>query len=194
MGGCVILLVLIIVSYFLTSPSQTNSQLPTQTVQPSIVPVQTIQKTSPTGTAGNVASYTNSWYTINYPTTFSYQENPLLGGGISLTLTSLNPDSSNTLIAIQTYDPSVSSQSAIEKFFSSLNYQRSQITISNLPGVEYKGSLSIGGTLLRDDAVIFTYQNWVYKLQLTYSGNTENYNVEKVFQGIVTSFKLVPGD
>jgi hypothetical protein len=98
------------------------------------------------------------------------------------------------LINIQTYDPSVSSQSAIENFFSALKYQRSQIIISNVPGVEYKGALPIGGTSLRDDAVIFTYQNWVYKLQLTYSGSTENNNAEQVFQGVVASFKLVPGD
>jgi hypothetical protein len=193
-GGCVIVLLLIIASYFLSSPSQNKSQLPAQTVQPSVVPVQTIQKILPMGITGNVASYTNSWYSINYPNAFSYQENPLSGGGISLTLKHINPDPSNMVIIIQTYDPSVSSQSAIENFFSALNYQKSQITISNVPGVEYKGSLSVGGTSLRDDAVIFTYYNWVYKLQLTYAGSTENNAAEQVFQGVVKSFKLVPGD
>jgi len=158
------------------------------------VPVKTIQETLPTGTTENVASYSNSWYSINYPNTFSYQESPLSGGGVSLTLKPQNLDSSNTMIIIQTYDPAVSSQSAIENFFSGLKYQRSQIIISNVPGVEYKGSLSVGGTSLRDDAVIFTYQNWVYKLQLTYSGNTENNSDEQVFQGVVKSFKLAPGD
>ena len=188
------MLLLIIVSYFLSSPSQTNNQLPAQGVQPSIVPVQTNQKTLPTGITGNVASYSNSWYSINYPVTFSYQESPLSGGGISLTLKPQNPDSSNTMIIIQTYDPAVSSQSAIENFFSALNYQRSQVTIANVPAVEYKGALPIGKVPLRDDAVIFTYQNWVYKLQLTYSGNTENSSAEQVFQGVVKSFKLASGD
>jgi hypothetical protein len=188
------LLLLIMISYLLTSPSQTNNQLPAQGVQPSIVPVKTSQKTFPTGITGNVASYSNSWYSINYPNTFSYQESPLSGGGISLTLKSQNPDFSNTMIIIQTYDPAVSPQSTIENFFSGLKYQRSQITISNVPAVEYKGALPIGGTSLRDDAVMFTYQNWVYKLQLTYSGNTENSSAEQVFQEVVKSFKFAPGD
>jgi hypothetical protein len=158
------------------------------------VPVQATNKTSPTITK-SVASYANAYYSISYPSTFSYQEGQISGGGTSLTLKSQNPDSSNTMIIIQTYNPSVSSQSAIENFFSALKYQRSQITISNVPAVKYKGvfPIQIAKLSLRETAVIFTYQNQVYKLQFKYSGSTENNNVEQIFQGVVASFKLASG-
>ncbi len=190
--GSAILLLFLTLSYFLTTPSQNNGQnLTGNAVSPSSIPLQTAKKTT---FAGKPVPYANSYYSINYPDSFSYEEGQTSGGGTSLVLRPQSQDSSNAVIEIQTYDTSsVASQSAVENVFAAFGYQKSQITIFNTPGVEYKGLISNGGVSLRETAVIFTYQNRIYKLQLTYSGRTENIDAEQVFQKIVAGFKPSSG-
>ena len=191
-GGSIVLLLFLAVSYFLTTPTQNNGQsLPGQNVAPSSVPLQTAKRTS---FGGKSVSYASSYYSITYPDSFSYEEGQIPGGGTSLLLRTQSQDSSNTVIEIQTYDTSsVASQSAIENVFLAFNYKQSPITVFNTPGVEYKGLVSNGGVSLRESVVIFTYQNRIYKLQLTYSGMAENSDAEQVFQKIVASFKPPSG-
>ncbi|GEM_PF-4812825 len=189
--GSIIFLIILAILYFLTTPSQSNKQsLPGEAVQPSSMPPQPIENTSFTG---KPLPYKNSYYSISYPDSYSYKEGQISGGGTSLILKPQSQGSSSTVIEIQTYDASVASQSAVENVFSALNYQKSQIAVSNISATEFKGSISNGLVALWGTAVIFTYQNRVYKLQLSYLGKTENNDIEQVFQRIVAGFKLSSG-
>ena len=188
--GSIIFLIILAILYFLTTPSQNNKQsFPGEAVQPSSMPLQPIEKTSFTG---KPLTYKNSYYSISYPDSYSHEEGQIPGGGTSLILKPQTQDSLNTVIEIQTYDALVASQSAVENVFSALGYQRNQTTVFNIPAVVYKGLISNGEASLRETAVIFTYQNRVYKLQLTYVSNNENSDAEQVLQRIVAGFKLSP--
>lgn len=189
--GSIIFLVILTASYFLTTPSQNNKQsLPGEAVQPSSMPLGPTKITSFTG---KPLPYKNSYYSITYPDSYSYEEGKISGGGTSLALKPQSQNSLNTAIEIQTYDAGIASQSAIENVFSSLGYQRNQTTVFNIPAVVYKGLISNGETSLREEAIIFTYQNRVYKLQLAYTSKNENSDAQQLFQGIVAGFKPSPG-
>jgi hypothetical protein len=195
-GISMILILFFAASYFLTTPSQkntlpTSATLPTSSTLPSSAPFQTTKAIPSTN---KLILYTNSYFSISYPDSLSYTEGQISGGGTSLVLRPKILDSSNAVIDIQTYPITIASQSAImENVFTALNYQKNQITIANLPGVIFKGIFPTGKTPLRETAVIFTYQNRIYKLQLTYSGNVDNNDIEGVFKMIIAGFKPLPG-
>lgn len=189
--GSFFFLIILAISYFLTTPPQNNKQsFSGEAVQPSSISLQPTKNTSFTGKS---LPYKNSYYSISYPDSYSYAEGQISGGGTSLTLKPQSQDSLNPVVEIQTYDASVASQSAIENVFSALGYQRSQTTVLNIPAVVYKGLISNGGASLRETAVIFTYQNKVYKLQLTYVSKNENSDAQQLFQRIVAGFKPSSG-
>lgn len=176
--------------YFITTPAATTNQIQNQN---SRVPQVTPSAGNPQLPSNKWQSYSAPYFIINYPQTYSYQVGVIPGGGTSLILKPQTQDSTNEVIEIQTYSPSVASQSAIENSLTALGYQRSDITVNSIPATEFTGSISGGGSTLREIAVVFTYQNRVYKFQLSYSSQQKNSGIEQIFNTIVSSFKPPTG-
>lgn len=191
-GFSALVLFLLLVSYLITTPGQNkpqvqNNQIPEVTA----IPVQNSNTTQlPITSKTQTESYVNSDFQIKYPSTFSYQEEFLSGGGESLILKPKTSDGNATYIEIQVYNPSSASQSAVEDVFSALGYAKSQISVGNLPATEFKGSIAQGSSYMREMAVIFTNQSRVYKIQLAYFSKQENKEIEQIFNNIVSG--LIP--
>lgn len=177
------------VLYFITTPAVTNQTQNQNSQSPQVTP----SSQNPQLPSNKWQSYSAPYFIINYPQDFSYQAGVISGGGTSLILKPQTQNSTNEVIEIQTYSPSVASQSAVENGLTALGYQRSDITVSSIPATEFTGSISGGGSTLREIAVVFTYQNRVYKFQLSYSSQQKNSGIEQIFNTVVSSFKPQTG-
>jgi hypothetical protein len=183
---------LLLVSYLITTPGQNKSQVQNgQIPEVTAISVQNSNMSQLPNTAKiPTENYKNSDFQIKYPSTFSYQQEVLSGGGESLVLNPKTPDGNGTYIEIQVYSPSSASQSAIEDVFSALGYSKSQILVAKLPATEFKGSIVQDSNSMREMAVIFTNQSKVYKIQLAYFSKQENKEIEQIFNNIVSG--LIP--
>jgi hypothetical protein len=189
-GFSVLVLFLLLVSYLITTPVQTKSQVQnSQVPEVSAIPKQNSNTPQfPITSKTQTESYSNYDFQIKYPSTFSYQEQSLSGGGESLILKPNTPDGNATYIEIQVYSLSSASQSAVENVFSALGYSKSQIFVANLPATEFKGSIAQDSSYVREIAVIFTNKNRVYKIQLAYVSKQDNQEIEQIFNNLVSGF------
>ncbi len=191
LGISLLLIVFLAASYIFTTPKQNNTEQPS-TSEAQIPQTSSFPVNNPASQKNK--TYTSPYFSVSYPSSYSYQEGQVEGDSQSFSLL-LKPAVTNQekpVIEFQIYGPGLASQSAIESVFTALNYKKSNATVSGITAVMYKGSVPSGNLTLSEEAVVFTYLNRVYKVQLTYTGK-EDTGLENIFSSVVSAIKLPSG-
>ena len=203
LGFSALALLLLAVSYFLTTPKQISNPNTSGNSaagqNPSASPGASSDNSFPKSSSLPKANVPEGWetykysdYQISYPADFTPQPGVISGGGVSLTLQQKDQTALQSSIEMQVYDSKTVPLQRVSAGLSDLGYAKSALTIGGINAQRFSGSIlvSTSSANLHTIAVIFENKNRTFKIQLDYSSESKNDQVENIFNNIVSSFSF----
>lgn len=202
-------LFLLALSYLLTTPkinpqenksSQSNSETSPAPVNPAS---KSSFPNSSSGVPGTVpVSIPKGWETykytdfeISYPSNFSVQFGAISGGGVSLAFAQ-KPSTlavSQGHIEMQVYDAKNVPLGRISEGFTGLGYTKSAVTIGEINAQKFSDSITATTSAsLHTSAVIFANKGKTFKIQLDYTAQGQDSQIENTYNQIVSTFRFAP--
>ena len=204
-GLAVLVLLLLVVTYFISTPQTTSKSDTAQTKnqQGASGSNQNISgnnnnQSVPTNIQTSVPSewqtYRYTDFEISYPPDYVPQLSGIGGGGVNLALaqrpSTITVSSAN--INLQIYNSKDVPLTQVAGALSALGYAKSKIFVFGLSAEKYSGNflISTNSASLQTSAVIFQHKDKTYKIQINYVSQGPNKQTEDTFNKIVSTFRF----
>lgn len=204
-GLAVLVLLLLVVTYFISTPQTTSKSDTAQTKNQQgtsgsnqSTPGNNSNQSVPTKIQTNVPSewqtYRYTDFEISYPPDYIPQLSGISGGGVNLSLaqrpSTITVSSDN--INLQIYNSKDVPLTQLAGALSALKYTKSGLFVSGLSAEKYSGSFltSTNSASLQTSAVIFQHKDKTYKIQIDYLSQGPNKQIEDTFNKIVATFSF----
>lgn len=190
--GTIIFFLVLGASYLLTTPPSTKKSFQDQNntgdkniSTPTLVPINTQPTNMPW------VSYQGKNYKMSYPPDLISKPGVISTGGTSLFLSGKSSDFTNYNIDIQITSSSVIPIENVSNIFRGLGFQESNTIVDNTKAYKFSGHIGDGLSALQETAIIFEDRGRLYKIQLSYQKSQPDFQIQQIFQKILTAFKLI---
>ncbi len=140
----------------------------------------------------NEKTYSSSLISFSKPEKAIVDSAPIEGGGNSVIVHLSGATSTSDIIEIQMTPVSLTPIQRIYDIMSAFGLRKNSATVGaqNIPAVEFKGSMNLGGKTLQQDVVVFEKNGNVYKFQMMYSAPFTNPSFESQFQRVLSTTSI----
>lgn len=182
-GMTLLVLLFIGALYILTAPKIENPKAPNSFQDSVATPTPVVLKMQP---VKPWPVYTGSAFELSYPPDATVTSGVVGGQGEALLIEG-KEGGTDYNIELQITDATQTPLNNIYAIFRGLEYKEEETTLKNVIAKKFSGS--VAGTA--ETAIVFESRGKVYKIQLFYNSPQINTNIEQIFQGILSTFKLI---
>jgi hypothetical protein len=173
--------------YLITTPprSNTNQVENTQVPQVTAIPIKTIN-TFPANTNANY-TYVGNHFQITFSTDTYTASGNKDNGEDHIVLKYKNTDLTTPFIDIQVASSAKLPVQRIIDIFQYRQFTHNDVVIDRNNAIEYTGSIERGDSFIYDTVVVFTRNNFTYKIELSYQSSKEDPAIQEAFNKILSN-------
>jgi photosystem II reaction center protein PsbP len=188
-AGLVIVLIIIGISFFSTSGNNTNKER--TSTQISNVTKTTTQN-YPTLPVKDTYTYTGNTYRVTFPKSWNVDTDTLYSTQGKMLY--LQPNTSDTTesanVAIEINSTDTTSLSNMSQGLSFLGLKRTDTTIGGISAEKFSGMVTLSQKMLHNTIYLFSKNNQIYLIKLSYVGSNYDAQLEEEFTQFVNSFNF----
>ena len=190
-----LIVILFIPVFFSTSQQDKLSKVQEVPVQQhTVTNIPSSTSSEPTLPAVATTIYSEGTYQLAVPQTWTQDTDTATASDVRGSMTSFVPRASNAdenaHVAIEINSTQDTSLASISGGLAFLGFHKSTTTVSGIAAQKFTGAVTFSQKTLHNTIYLFSYNNQIYLIKLSYQGSVYDLPLEKEFTQVVTSLKL----